>query len=135
MYKSFSEALVKQGLLIATPHSLSSTYTSPYELHTLIPFSHSASATLGAYDKKTTEKSNANNFHPGLRPTFLLEIALEMLKCFPKKVAQIFVQGRRGQKGSRTDEGAWFPCFPTPYLLLYLNDLSIVACASGIYIA
>lgn len=99
--------LVKQGLQIATRHSLSSTYTFPYELHTLIPFSHTLWPP-SVLTIKNNGKSNANNFHPGLRPTFLLEIALEMLKCFTKKVAQIFVQRWRGKKERR---GNVFPSY------------------------
>lgn len=37
-----------------------------------------------------------------------------------------------GKEGRRSDEGATFSPL---MLLLYLNDLSIVACATGIYIA
>lgn len=77
---------------------------STYTLYPFLQISHTVIACnplpftqFVAHNKKNKGKSNANNFHPGLRPTFLLEIALEMLKCCAQKVAQIFVQGTGAQ--------------------------------------
>lgn len=126
--------LVSEQLYLKHLHSTYTSYSILHISHTVIACTPLSFLLFLAHNKNNNKKrnkgkSNANNFHP--------HVFTRNCTWNTEKVAQIFVQAEWG-KGEEREMGdsEWLRgyAFPPSYML-YLNDLSIVACASGIYIA